>query len=92
MWKETVLLPTLKGCSPQDIYNGDKTALFYKSLLHRSYCFKGRLTSLIITNIDVSDHRKSAAIGKSKTHYCLEKRYKMKVKDMAVDWYSSKNA
>ena len=37
-WKETVLLPTLKGDSPSDIYSGDETALFYKSLPHRTYC------------------------------------------------------
>ena len=27
-WKETVLLPTLASYSPNDIYNGDETALF----------------------------------------------------------------
>ena len=30
-WKESVLIPTLAGYSPQDIYNGDEKALFYKS-------------------------------------------------------------
>ena len=38
-WKETVLVPTLARYSPNDIYNGDETALFYKSLPHRTYCF-----------------------------------------------------
>ena len=76
-WKETVLLPTLSWYSPNDIYNGDETALFYKSLPHRTYCFNGdkpagsakhkdRLTLLMITNVDGSDHRKLAVIGKSK--------------------------
>ena len=37
--------------------------------------------------MDGSDHRKLAVIGKSKTP-----QYKMQVKDMAVDWYASKNA
>ena len=89
--------------SPNDIYNGDKTALFYKCLPHRTYCFNGdkpagsakckdRLTLLMITNMDGSDHRKLAVIGKSKTPLCLGKKYKMQVKDMAVDWYASKNA
>ena len=102
-WKETVLLPTLARYSPNDIYNGDETALFYKSLLHRNYCFdsdkpagsakrKNRLTLLIITNMDGSDHRKLSVIGKSKTPRCLQKKYKMQVKDMSVDWYASKNA
>ena len=102
-WKETVLLPTLLRYSPNDIYNGDETALFYKCLPHRTYCFNGdkpagsakckdRLTLLMITNMDGSDHRKLAVIGKSKNPRCLGKKYKMQVKDMAVDWYASKNA
>ena len=102
-WKETVLLPTLARYSPNDIYNGDETALFYKSLPHRTYCFDGdkpagsakhkdRLTLLIITNMDGSDHRKLSVIDKSKTPRCLQKKYKMQVKDMSVDWYASKNA
>ena len=102
-WKETVLLPTLARYSPNDIYNGDETALFYKSLPHRTYCFdsdkpagsakrKDRLTLLIITNMDGSDHRKLSVIDKSKTPRCLQKKYKMQVKDMSVDWYASKNA
>ena len=102
-WKETILVPTLSRYSPNDIYNGDETALFYKSLPHRTYCFDGdkpagsakrkdRLTLLIITNMDGSDHRKLSIIGKSKTPRCLQKKYKMQVKDMSVDWYASKNA
>ena len=73
--KETVLIPTLEGYSLSDIYNGDETALFYKSLHHRTYCcvddkpagstkHKDRLTLLIITNMDGSDHRKLSVIGK----------------------------
>ena len=102
-WKETVLLPTLSRYSPNDIYNGDETALFYKCLPHRTYCFNGdkpagsakrkdRLTLLLITNMDGSDHRKLSVIGKAITPRCLAKKYKMQVKDMAVDWYASKNA
>ena len=102
-WKETVLVPTLSRYSLNDIYNGDETALFYKSLPHRTYCFDGdkpagsakckdRLTLLIITNMDSSDHRKLSVIDKSKTPHCLQKKYKMQVKDMSVDWYASKNA
>ena len=102
-WKETVLLATLEGYSPSDIYNDNETALFYKSLPHRTYCHaddkpsgsakrKDRLTLLIITNMDGSDHRKLSVIGKAKTPHCLQKKYKMQVKDMAVDWYASKNA
>ena len=102
-WKKNVLLPTLEAYSPSDIYNGNETALFYKSLPHRTYCHaddkpsgsakcKDRLTLLIITNMDGSDHRKLSVIGKAKTPCCLQKKYKMQVKDIAVDWYASKNA
>ena len=89
------------GYSPQDICNGDETVLFYKCLPHRTYCFDGdkpagstkckdRLTLFFITNMDGSDHRKLAVIGKSKTPHCLQKKYKMSVN--AIDWYASKNA
>ena len=102
-WPHTVLIPTLEGYSPSDIYNGDETALFYKSLPHRTYCCvddkpagstkcKDRLTLLIIRNMDGSDHRKLSVIGKAKNPWCLQKKYKMTVNDMVVDWYASKNA
>ena len=102
-WVETVLMPTLAAYSPNDIYNGDETALFYKCLPHRTYCFgadkpagsakrKDRITLMMITNMSGSDHRKLSVIGKAKTPRCLQKKYKMQVKDMAVDWYASKNA
>ena len=42
--------------------------------------------------MDGSDHRKLSVMGKSKTPHCLQKKYKMQVKDMSVDWYASKNA
>ena len=38
-WVETVLLLTLAIYSPNDIYNGNETALFYKCLPQRTYCF-----------------------------------------------------
>ena len=55
----TVLIPTLEGYFPSDIYNGDETALFYKSLPHKTYCHvddkpagstkrKDRLTLLVL--------------------------------------------
>ena len=103
-WKEMVLVPTLSRYSPNNIYNGDETALLYKLLPHRTYCFDGdnkpagsakckdRLTLLIITNMDGSNHRKLLVIGKSKTPRCLQKKYKMQVKDMSFDWYALKNA
>ena len=99
-WTQTVLIPTPEGYSLSDIYNGDETALFCKSLPHRTYCHvddkptsstkcKDRLTLLIITNKDGSNHRKLSVIGKAKNNHCLQKRYKMTVNEMAVDWYAS---
>ena len=93
----------MEGYATKDIYNGDETALFYKCLPHRTYCFEGdklagsakhkdRLTLLIITNMDGSDHRKLSVIGKAKNPCCLQKKYKMQVKDMVIDWCASKNA
>ena len=102
-WTHTVLIPTLEGYLSSDIYNSDETALFYKPLPHRTYCHvdnkparstkrKDRLTLLIITNMDGSDHRKLSVIGKAKNPRCLQKKYKMTVNKMAVDWYTSNNA
>ena len=77
--------------------------MFYKSLPHRTYCHvdnkpagstkhKDRLTWLIITNMDGSDHRKLSVIGKTKNPHYLQKKYKITVNEMALDWYASKNA
>ena len=49
---------------------------------------KTRLTLLIITNMDGSDHMKLCI----KNPRCLQKKYKMTVNKLAVDWYASKNA
>ena len=103
IWKETVLLPTLVRYSPNDIYNGDKTALFYKSLLNRTYYFDGdkpaysanhkdKLTLLIVSIMHGLDHRKLSVIGKSETPHFLHKKSKMQVRDISVGWYAFKNA
>ena len=53
---------------------------------------KDRFTLMIITNMDGSDHRKLAVIGKARNPQCLKRKYKMTVNDMSIDWYASKNA
>ena len=94
-WRTGKKVFSCQHYSPNDIYNGDETALFYKCLPHRTYCFNGdkpagsakckdRLTLLMITNMDGSDHRKLAVIGKYKTLRCLAKKYSIQIKDMAV--------
>ena len=104
-WKpgrKLFLSPLLPGTHQMTFTTGMKLPLFYKLLPHRTYCFDGdkpagsakrkdRLTLFIITNMDGSDHRKLSVIGKSKMPRCLQKKYKMQVKDMSVDWYASKN-
>ena len=52
-WKETVLVPTLARYSPNDIYNGDETALFYKSLPHKTGI------ALIVTSLQVLQNVKT---------------------------------
>ena len=85
--------PPLPGTHQMTFIMGMKLPCF------KSYCFDGdkpagsakckdRLTLLIITNMDGSDHRKLSVIGKSKTPCCLQKKYKMQVKDMSVNWYA----
>ena len=102
-WVETQLVPALARYSPRDIYNGDETALFYKTIPHRTYCQsneqlfgsgknKDRLTVLMIGNMDGSDKRKLSVIGKTKNPRCLKQKYKMEPKDMQVDWYATRKA
>ena len=92
-WKETVLFPALKAYAPKTYTMVMKQHYSNKVLPHRTYCkagekpagsakHKDRLTLLIITNMDGSDHRKLSVIGKAKTPCCLQKKYKMQVKDM----------
>ena len=95
--------PLLPGTHQMTFTMGMKLPCFTSPCLTGLTCFDGdkpagsakckdRLTLLIITNMDGSDHRKLSVIGKSKTPRCLQKKYKMQVKDMTVDWYASKNA
>ena len=102
-WVETQLVPALGRYAPRDIYNGDETALNYKTIPHRTYCQsneqlfgcgknKDRLTVLMIGNMDGSDKRKLSVIGKTKKPRCLKQKYKMEPKDMQVDWYATRKA
>ena len=83
-WLQNDLKEGLECYRAVDIYNGDETALFYKCLPHRMYCFttdkpagsgkhKDRFTLLIITNMDGSAHRKLAVIGKARNPQCMKK-------------------
>ena len=87
--------------TPQVIFTMVTRQLYSTNLFLRTYCYvydkpagstkcKDRLTLLIITNMDGSDHRKLSVIGKAKNPHCLQKKYKMTVNEMTVDWYASK--
>ena len=60
----------------ENCFNGDKTTGSVKC--------KGALT------LNGYNHRKLS--GKSKISNCSHKKYTMQVKNIAVDWYTSKNA
>ena len=101
-WLENVLKPQMANYAPRDIYNADETALFYKTVPHRTYAHadekmfgggknKDRLTLLMITNMDGSDKRKLTAIGRAKNPRCL-KKYNMRPEHMQVHWMATKKA
>jgi hypothetical protein len=92
----TKLKDDLKGYRPQDVYNLDETALFYRLLPSKTYVFsdekrfgdkkfKDRITLVLITNADGSD-RSCAMIGKS------GKPLALRGKVLKIDYYSQKNA
>ena len=54
-----------------------------------SRCVQDECAYMITEIISLLNHIR---IGKAKTPRCLQKKYKMQIKDMAIDWYASKNA
>uniref|UniRef100_H2ZX14 HTH psq-type domain-containing protein n=1 Tax=Latimeria chalumnae TaxID=7897 RepID=H2ZX14_LATCH len=73
-WKFTTLVAILAQYELRDIYNMDKTGLFWQLLLNRTLAFKGercssgkqskqRFTILLAANNDGSDKRKLLVIG-----------------------------
>lgn len=96
------LTPHLASYAPRDIYNGDETALMYKTLPHRTYCFKeehpegfskqrARVTIMQIVNMDGSDKRKLSVIGSAVNPQCF-KQNNIKKDQLPVDYYASKAA
>ncbi len=82
----TILHPLLKAWNADDIYNADKTALYYKQLPGSTLTFcedtpggskinKAQLTLFLITNMSGSDKRKAIVIGKSVKPQCLKRKY-----------------
>lgn len=97
-----VLFPLLAKFEPDNIYNCDETALFYKLLPSRTYTFKGqsvvggksskdRVTLMLCSNMSGTDKLKPLIIGKTKKPQVLKRVYNMSVADLPVDYYSSQN-
>ncbi|XP_063624721.1 LOW QUALITY PROTEIN: tigger transposable element-derived protein 4-like [Cydia splendana] len=96
-WTED--LPNLlKGYGPNDIYNADETALFFKCLPDKTFIFKGekrhggkqskeRLTILQCVNMTGTDKLLLLIIGKSKRPRCFKG-----VKTLPVDYVSNTKA
>lgn len=96
-WTEE--LPSLlKGYDPNDIYNADETALFFKCLPDKTFTFKGekchggkqskeRLTILQCVNMTGTDKLPLLMIGKSKRPRCFKG-----VKTLPVDYASNTKA
>ncbi|XP_044595847.1 tigger transposable element-derived protein 4-like [Cotesia glomerata] len=95
---ETDLPHLLHGYDPEDIYNADETALFYKCLPDRTFIFKGeqchrgkkskeRPTILQCTNMTGTDKLPLLIIGKSKKPRCFKG-----VKTLPVDYESNTKA
>uniref|UniRef100_H3AV61 HTH CENPB-type domain-containing protein n=1 Tax=Latimeria chalumnae TaxID=7897 RepID=H3AV61_LATCH len=81
-WKSMTLVAILAQYEPRDIYNADKTGLFWQLLPNRTLAFKGekcssgkqskqRFTALLAANNDGSGKRKLLVIGKSGKPCCF---------------------
>lgn len=96
-WTED--LPNLlEGYEPDDIYNADETALFFKCLPDKTFTFKGekchggkqskeRLTLLQCVNMSGTDKLPLLIIGKSKRPRCFKG-----VKTLPVDYANNTKA
>ena len=83
-YSQTVLKALLERYNADDIYNVDKTGLFYKLLPDRTYAFKGeechggklskdRITLLLGSNMSGTDKIKPVVMGKSAKPRCFAK-------------------
>lgn len=86
------------GYKPEDIFNADESALFYKCMPDKTLCFakedchggkqsKERLTLLFAANSTGSEKLKILVIGRFKTPHCLRGK-----KSLPVDYCANKTA
>ena len=82
-WLSTTLLTLLEDFEPQDVFNADKTGLFFKMLPEKILEFKGtpchggkyskeRITVLVGANADGTEKLPLLVIGKSKQPRCFK--------------------
>jgi hypothetical protein len=95
-WSEE-LSDIIKDYKPEEVYNLDEMALFWRLLPSKTYCFtdespygsrksKDRITVVVICNADGSD-RTCAMIGKS-----VKPRAFRGIKYFPIDYYQQRNA
>ena len=89
-WTNDILLPTLKKYRPCDVFNADKTGLFWRILPDKTMAFKGqhchgtktskeRITVLCCSNVDGSCKWPLFVIGKLKNPRCFKGLKKLPV-------------
>lgn len=99
-WVEKVLPSIVSGYEPQDIFNADETALFYRVLPHKTLEFKGkdcrggklskeRVTVLLIANQSGDERLKPIVIGRAERPRCLKN---IDLRSLPVSYYASKKA
>jgi hypothetical protein len=82
-WREQQLKDVIKKYSPNDVYNADETALFYKFMPNKTLAFKGerctggknskeRITILLCTNSTGTDKLLPLVIGKYRSQQCFK--------------------
>ena len=97
-WISNVLPSLLKDVSPDDVYNADETAIYFRALPEGTLAYKTdtsggskkskeRVTALVATNMSGTDKRRLLIIGKSKDPRCFRGK-----KSLPVTYKSSKNA
>ena len=97
-WVTEVLPKILADYSPRNIFNADKTGLYWRAIPDGTLSFKGieaagskvaknKMTLLMACNMDGSEKLDPLVIGKSKNPHCFKN-----VKKLPVSYQSNKNA
>ena len=94
-WISNVLPSLLKDVSPDDVYNADETAIYFRALPEGTLAYKTdtsggskkskeRVTALVATNMSGTDKRRLLIIGKRKDPRCLLSKAWRTVKQTTV--------